>query len=138
MTVARDVMSPGAVCVQSDETAGDAARLMAQHGLGALPICGKDNKLKGVVTDRDLVTKVLAAGRDPGGMAAGSLNQAEAVTIGADDDAGEVLDTMTEHKVRRLPVIDGDALVGMIALADIARTLPESQTGRLVEAVSSD
>ncbi|MEU7316018.1 CBS domain-containing protein [Streptomyces sp. NPDC007083] len=138
MTTARDVMTPGAECVQSDETAGDAARLMARLGVGALPICGKDNKVKGVVTDRDLVTKVLAEGRKPAEMPAGSLNQAEAVTVGADDDMSEVLATMSGHGVRRVPVIDGDRLVGMIAVADVARSLPHDETGRLLEALSAD
>ncbi|GAB2811026.1 CBS domain-containing protein [Streptomyces daliensis] len=138
MTTAREIMSGGAECVRTDQTAADAARMMADLGVGALPICGRDDKIKGVVTDRDLVVKVLAAGRSPEEFPAGSLNQAEAVTIGADDDAEEVLATMTRHRVRRLPVIDGTRLVGMIAVADVARTLPHAKTGDLVEALSAD
>ncbi|MGW7521032.1 CBS domain-containing protein [Streptomyces sp. NPDC054796] len=138
MTTAREIMSGGAECVRTDQTAADAARMMADLGVGALPICGRDDKIKGVVTDRDLVVKVLAAGRSPQEFPAGSLNQAEAVTIGADDDAEEVLATMTRHRVRRLPVIDGTRLVGMIAVADVARTLPHAKTGDLVEALSAD
>ncbi|MDJ1136334.1 CBS domain-containing protein [Streptomyces iconiensis] len=138
MTIAREIMTGGAQCVRSDETAGDAARLMKETGVGALPICGPDNKIKGVVTDRDLVVKVLGAGRDPAEFPAGSLNQAEAVTIGADDTAEEVLETMSQHQVRRLPVIDGDQLVGMVAVADVARTLPHPDTGQLVESLSAD
>lgn len=137
MTTARDIMSGGAQCVRTDESAADAARMMKELDVGALPICGRDNKLKGVVTDRDLVVKVLGAGRDPAEMPAGSLNQAEAVTIGADDSAEEVLATMTQHQVRRLPVIDGDQLVGMVAVADVARTLPHPETGQLLEALSA-
>ena len=138
MTTARDIMSPGADCVRTDQTAADAAELMTGLGVGALPICGKDNKLKGVVTDRDLVVKVLGPGRDPATFPAGSLNQAEAITIGADDSAEEVLETMSQHQVRRLPVIDGDQLVGMVAVADVARSLPHPETGRLLEALSAD
>ncbi|MGP3973600.1 CBS domain-containing protein [Streptomyces sp. 8N114] len=138
MTTAHDIMSPGADCVRTDQTAADAAELMTELGVGALPICGKDNKLKGVVTDRDLVVKVLGPGRDPATFPAGSLNQAEAVTIGADDSTEEVLETMSRHQVRRLPVIDGDQLVGMVAVADVARSLPHPETGRLLEALSAD
>lgn len=138
MTTAREVMHPGAECVRTHETAADAARIMTEKGVGALPICGPDDKIKGVVTDRDIVVKVLGKGRDPGAFPAGDLNQSEAVTIGADDDAEEILATMSKHKVRRLPVIDGHRLVGMISVADVARSLPHEATGRLVEALSHD
>jgi CBS domain-containing protein len=138
MTTARDVMSPDADCVRTDRTAADAARIMTEAGVGAVPICGPDDKLKGVVTDRDIVVKVIGKGRDPGTFPAGDLNQQEAVTIGADDDVEEILATMTRHKVRRLPVIDGKRLVGMVAVADVARSLPNATTGDLVEALSAD
>lgn len=138
MATARDIMKPGADCVSTKDSAASAARLMGQLGVGALPICGPDEKIKGVVTDRDIVVKVVAQGRDLGSMPAGDLNQNEAVTIGADDSAEDVLATMTNHKVRRLPVIDGDKLVGMIALADVARALPHPEVGELVEALSAE
>lgn len=138
MTKARDIMSTGTECIGAQETVLDAARKMKDLGVGALPICGTDNKLKGMLTDRDVVVKVLAAGKDPATCQAGDLAQGEAVTIGADDDVDEVLRTMTEHKVRRLPVIDGHDLVGMVALADVARALPDPQVGDLVQAVSTD
>ncbi|MFI0468900.1 CBS domain-containing protein [Saccharopolyspora sp. 5N102] len=137
MTTAREIMTSGAQCVQTDQTAADAARIMAELGVGGLPICGPDNKIKGVVTDRDLVTKVIAKGRDAGTFPAGDLGQAEAVTIGADDSADEILRTMSQHKVRRLPVIDGDQLVGMVSLSDVARSLPHTEVGELVDTLSS-
>lgn len=138
MTTAREIMTGGATCVRTDQTAADAARLMAEHKVGALPLCGPDNKVKGVVTDRDLVVKVLSQGRDAGTFPAGDLNQEEAVTIGADDDTEEVLNTMTRHRVRRTPVIDGGALVGMVSLADVGKTLSNPRVGELVEALSVD
>ena len=138
MTSAREIMSGGAECVRTDQSAADAARMMGDLGVGALPICGPDDKIKGVVTDRDLVVKVLARGRDAGTFPAGDLNQEEAATIGADDAAEDVLATMTRYKVRRLPVIDQQRLVGMISVADVARVLPESQVGDLVEILSTD
>ncbi|MCS0637024.1 CBS domain-containing protein [Streptomyces sp. LP05-1] len=138
MTKAREIMTGGAECVGAHDTALDAARKMAELGVGALPICGENNRLQGVVTDRDIVVKVLARGLDPATVQTGTLAQDEAVTIGADDDVDEVFDTMARHKVRRLPVIDGRSLVGMVALADAARALPDPQAGQLLEALSSD
>ncbi|MGW7054795.1 CBS domain-containing protein [Streptomyces sp. NPDC054887] len=138
MTKAREIMTGGTECIGADDTVLDAARKMKDLGVGALPICGTDNKLKGMLTDRDIVVKVLGAGKDPASCTAGELAQGEAVTIGADDDAEEILRTMTEHKVRRLPVIDGHDLVGMVAQADVARALPEPKVGDLVEALSTD
>lgn len=137
MTTAREIMTEGADCVHTDQNVLDAARLMGDLGVGALPICGPDNKVKGVVTDRDLVVKVIGQGRSLD-FPAGDLNQDEAVTVGADDDIGEVLQTMTRHQVRRLPVIDAGRLVGLIAVADVARALPEPDTGALVAALSAE
>ncbi|UJW28254.1 CBS domain-containing protein [Saccharothrix sp. AJ9571] len=136
MTKAREIMSGGAECVQTSETALDAARKLADLNVGAMPICGEDNRLKGMLTDRDIVVKVLAEGKDPGAVKVGELAQGEAVTIGADDDAEEILRTMSEHQVRRLPVIDGHDLIGVVSQADVARALPNPATGELVEALS--
>lgn len=138
MTTAREIMTEGAECIGADENVLLAAQKMSELGVGALPICGSDDKVKGVVTDRDIVVKVLGAGKDPASTTAGELAQGEAVTIGADDDAREILRTMTDHKVRRLPVIDGHRLVGMVSQGDVARALPDPQVGDLLEALSSD
>jgi len=137
MPTAREIMTPGAECVGESESLLDAARKMAQLDVGSLPICGNDNRLKGVVTDRDIVVKVLAKGGDPASTKAGELAQGEAVTIGADDDAEEILRTMASHQVRRLPVIDGHDLVGMVAVADVARALPDRPVGELLDALSA-
>jgi CBS domain-containing protein len=91
-----------------------------------------------MLTDRDIVVKVLGAGHDPAATKAGDLAQDEAVRIGADDDAEEILRTMTSHKVRRLPVIDGHTLVGVVAQADVARVLPDPKVGDLLQALSTD
>ncbi|GGL21609.1 signal transduction protein [Sphaerisporangium melleum] len=109
-------MTPDAECVFADETVLDAAEKMARLDVGSLPICGSDNRLKGMLTDRDIVVKVLAKGKEPTSCKAGEPAQGEAVIICADDDAGEILKTMASHRVRRLPVIDGHTLVGMVML----------------------
>ncbi|ASU78803.1 CBS domain-containing protein [Actinopolyspora erythraea] len=136
MSTVREIMHAGADCVRTEETAADAARMMARLGVGALPICGKDDRIKGVITDRDIVVKVVAEGRDAGTFPAGDLNQQEAVTIGADDSTDEAMRVMSERRIRRLPVIDGQRLVGMVTVADLATSVPEPRVGELVEALS--
>jgi len=136
MTKARDIMTKDATCVRSNESVAVAAQRMAELGVGALPICGEDDRLKGMITDRDIAIKVVAAGKNPNECRAGEFAQGEAVTIGADDDINELLATMSKHKVRRLPVIDGHSLVGIVAQADVARALPDPRVGDLVEALS--
>jgi CBS domain-containing protein len=136
MTTAREIMTPDPTCIRSSDSVHEAAVRMAQLDVGALPICGEDNRLKGILTDRDIVVKVLAESKDPQAVHAGELMQGEAVTIGADDSADEILRTMGRYKVRRLPVIDGHDLVGIVALADVARALPDAKVGDLLEALS--
>jgi CBS domain-containing protein len=136
MTTARDIMTPDVTCVGEKETLADAARKMAELGVGSLPICGEDNRLKGMVTDRDIVVRALAKDRDPRQVTAGELGDGKPVTIGADDDVAEILRTMAAHKVRRLPVIDGHQLVGIVAVADVARALPDRPVGDLLDALS--
>ena len=129
-------MLSDATCIGAGETVLDAARKLAELGVGSLPICGEDNRLKGMLTDRDIVVKVLAAGKDPATVTAGELAEGKPVTIGADDEAEEIIRTMAEHKVRRLPVIDGTTLVGIIAIADVARALPDRPVGEVIDAIS--
>ncbi|WP_214369348.1 CBS domain-containing protein [Pseudonocardia sp. H11422] len=138
MPTAREIMTADATCVRASDPVIEAAVRMADLGIGALPICGEDDRLKGMITDRDIVVKVLAQGKDPHAVHVGELAQGEAVTIGADDDTAELLRTMAQHQVRRVPVIDGHRLVGVVALADVARGLDDPETGLLVEALSTD
>ena len=134
---ARDIMSGGCECVGENESIEDAARKMADLNVGALPICGEDDRLKGMITDRDIVVKVVAQGRGLSETQVGSLGDGKPVTIGADDSVEEAIRTMAEHKVRRLPVIDGHELIGVVSQADIATNLAEEDTGALVEAISA-
>ena len=137
MPTAREIMTPTAEWVEADATVADVARKLAQEDIGALPVCNGSGHLLGMVTDRDLVVKVLAQGRDARSVKVGDLaDQPEVVTIGADDPAEEAIDTMKRYGVRRLPVIDGDKLVGMVSQADIARALPDAKVGDLVGAIS--
>lgn len=134
---ARDVMTSPAKCVGETETVADAAKQLSELGVGSMPICGEDDRLKGMITDRDIVVKVVAQGRDPDSVKVSELAEGKPVTIGADDSIEEALEVMAEHKIRRLPVIDGHDLVGIVAQADIATDLPEEKVGDLLEAISA-
>ncbi len=136
-TTVREIMSSGAECAQENDTIQDAAKKLADLNVGAMPICGDDDRLKGMITDRDIVVKVVAEGKDPASTKVSELAEGKPVTIGADDSVEDALKTMSEHKVRRLPVIDGRELVGVISQADVARNLPDEKTGDLVEAISA-
>lgn len=135
MTTAREIMHVGSTCVQESETLEDAARRMSELDVGSLPICGPDDRLHGIITDRDIVVKCLAKGKDPKTMTAGFLAQGKPVTIEAEADAGQVLHAMEEHRIRRLPVVADHRLVGMISEADLARHLTEEQVGHFVEVI---
>lgn len=137
VSTARDVMTPGVQCVGENESVLDASVKLAELNVGAMPICGEDDRLKGMLSDRDIVVKVLAARKQPAQTRVGELAQGEPVTIGADDSVEEAVQTMIDHKVRRLPVIDGHKLVGMLSQADLARSLPSDQVSKLVEAISA-
>lgn len=135
---AREIMTPDPVCVRSSDSVLKAAVRMVELGVGSLPICGEDNTVQGVITDRDIVVKVIAEANDLRAVPVGELAQGQIVTIGADDSAEEILATMRLHQVRRLPVIDGQDLIGMVALADVARSFSAPLVGTLVEALSVD
>lgn len=134
---ARNVMSAQVTCV--DETASllDAAKMMRDLGVGAVPICGTDQRLKGMITDRDIVIRCIAEGRDPASVKAGELG-GELQWIAADADMADALSIMERHQIKRLPVIDVEnnhALVGMISEADLARNLSDEQLATFVEHV---
>ncbi|MGK5628325.1 CBS domain-containing protein [Streptomyces sp. URMC 123] len=126
---ARDIMTAGAQCVGEDQTLLDAAKMMRDLDVGALPICGNDNRLKGLVTDRDIVVECVARGKDCASVTAGSLG-GQLHWIDADSAATEALELMERHQIKRLPVIDvkkGHRLCGMITEANLAKNLSDEQ-----------
>ncbi|MDX6367783.1 MAG: hypothetical protein QOK30_2859 [Nocardioidaceae bacterium] len=137
MTTAREIMTQGAECASADDTLVDAARRMRDLGVGALPVCGPDERLQGMVTDRDIVVKCIAEGGDPASTLVQDLAEGLTVTIGADDDVDQALSTMVKHGVRRLPLIDGRELVGMLSQADVAREASPERAGELLAALSA-
>jgi CBS domain-containing protein len=135
---ARDIMTPNSAFVSADTSVQEAAAVLAREDIGVLPVCEADGRLRGMVTDRDIVVKVVAPGRAPADVAVGDLaDQPEVVTIGADDSIEEAIQTMKRHKVRRLPVIDGHTVIGMLSQGDIARAAPDGPVGELLEALST-
>src|SRR4051794_29604479 len=137
-STAREIMTGGVECVGEDETVLDAARKMQELDVGALPICGNDNRLKGMVTDRDIVVKVLAQGKDPATTRAGDLGEGKPVTIGADDSIEGLVRTMAQHQVKRVPVIDGHQLVGVVSEADVAEHATPQQVVSVVRGVYAE
>jgi CBS domain-containing protein len=127
MSTARDVMHPGAECVDENETLAAAAEMMRDLHVGALPICGADRRLHGIITDRDIVVRCVAEGFDPLTMTAREMAQGTPIWVDIDDDADDVLRVMTESGIRRVPVLQDRQLVGMISEADLAVHLDEDQ-----------
>lgn len=141
MTTAADIMHPGARWVPATETLDRAAQLMRELGVGALPVSDvndPDQRMCGIVTDRDIVVECVAAGHDPARVTAGDLCRGTPRWISADADLAEVLDEMEGNQIRRLPVVDdGKRLVGLISEADLAHHLSDDQLAQFVERVYS-
>ena len=135
MTTAREVMHSGAECIKEDQSLLDAARMMRDMNVGSLPICGKDDRLHGMITDRDIVVRCVAEGGDCATMTAGALAQGTVYWVDADSDIDDALAVMEEHQVKRLPVMDNHRLVGMISEADITRQLDDSRISRFAQEV---
>ncbi|MFW5418590.1 CBS domain-containing protein [Nocardiopsis sp. CNT-189] len=139
MTTAAEIMSPGAHWIPATETLDRAAQMMREFDVGALPVSdpgSSDDRMCGIITDRDIVVRCVAAGHDPARVTAGELCQGTPRWISSDADVGAVLSEMEGHKIRRLPVIDADKrLIGMISEADLARHLSDDQLAHFVERV---
>ncbi len=123
MTTARDVMSSGAQCIKEDQSLREAARMMKDLGVGSLPICGTDDKLHGMITDRDIVIGCVAEGGNCDETTAGSMAQGKVFWVEADADIDQALNMMERNQVKRLPVIEKGRLVGMISESDVTRSL---------------
>jgi CBS domain-containing protein len=117
-TLVSDVLTPDVISIGSTKTVRDAAELMRAADIGALVVTDS-GRLVGLVTDRDLVVRVLAGGGGPD-TPVGEACSADLVTVSADDDVADAARIMAQHAVRRLPVVSGDKVVGMLSLGDLA------------------
>ena len=116
----RDLMNPGVVSIAPGESAALAARLMSRHNVGSLPVCGEDGHLRGIVTDRDVVTRCIAAEEDPAQTPVRDIMTRNCVVVSPEDDPRDATRLMAMQQVRRLPVLDHGKLVGMVSLGDLA------------------
>ncbi|MDX3310187.1 CBS domain-containing protein [Streptomyces sp. NPDC054884] len=135
MTTAGDIMHRGAQWIPAHQTLDHAARLMRELNVGALPISDENERLCGIITDRDIVVGCVAVGHDPARITAGDMAHGTPRWIDADADVGEVVQEMKDHQIRRLPVIENKRLVGMISEADLARHLTDDQIAAWAESV---
>jgi len=135
VTTVRQIMTPHPECIRSHHTVMEAARRMAVLGVGALPICGTDDRLLGMITDRDIAVKVIAHGKDPKATWAGDLAQGAAITIGPDDPIELLPAIMVANRISRLPVVDSGRLIGIVARCDVARAMPEMRVADLFDAL---
>ena len=135
MASIRDLMTSNPATAEPSTTVVDAARIMASEDVGPVPIV-EGGRLTGIVTDRDLVVRVLAESKDPNSTTVGEIASSDLTTVSPDTDLHEALDLMSASQVRRLPVVEGGQLVGIVAQADIARAADEERTGEVVQDIS--
>lgn len=134
-TSIKELMTRDVRACEPNATVAEAAKVMAQEDVGPVPIV-EDGRLVGIVTDRDIVVRVVAEGRDPNATRVKEIASTDLVTVSPDDDLDEALNLLAERQVRRLPVVEGDRLVGIVAQADIARLGKDKKTGEVVEEIS--
>ena len=130
----RDTMSTQPKSIDASQAMVEAARAMRYEDVGSLPVTDQ-GRLIGVITDRDIVVRVVAEGRMDSATVADALSR-NPVTVEPDEDLDEALRLMARHQVRRLPVVEGDRLVGIVAQADVALAEKEKKTGEVVQAIS--
>jgi CBS domain-containing protein len=132
----RDAMTGDPRSIGATASVVEAARLMREQDIGSLPITD-DEKLVGMITDRDITMRVVAEAADLKATSVGDVYSRDLVSVEPDKDLQEALQLMARHQVRRLPVVENDRLVGIVAQADIALRENETKTGELVEAISA-
>jgi CBS domain-containing protein len=131
----RDTMTADPRSITPGDPIVEAARLMRDEDIGSLPVTD-EGRLVGMLTDRDIAVRVIAEGMSPESTTVGEVFSREPVTVQPDEDLDAALHLMAQHQVRRLPVVEDDRLVGILAQADVALEEKEKKTGELVESIS--
>ncbi len=116
----KDLMTESVVSIDPRESAALAAQLLARHNVGSLPVCGEDGGLRGVVTDRDIILRCVAAQEDPAKTQVHKVMTRNCATVEPEDDARVAAHLMAVHQVRRLPVVEEGRVVGMVSLGDLS------------------
>ena len=133
-----DVMTGRPRAVTPETPLTEVAQMMDTEDVGSIPVVDND-RLVGIVTDRDIVVRAIAKGKDPKGMPASAVSTRELVTVRPEDDLSDALELMVRHQVRRLAVMGEDEqLVGMVSQADVAREAKEKDTGEVVQSISRE
>ncbi len=117
----RDIMTKPAIHISPAESVEVAARTLAQYNIGALPVCGNDGKLCGVITDRDLVTRCVASGKTPADTMVREVMTGQVMSVQPDMETGVAAHLMGRQQIRRLPVVENGRLCGMVSLGDLAK-----------------
>lgn len=117
----KEVMTSAVIRISPEESAAVAARTLTHYNIGVLPVCGSDGQVRGMLTDRDIVTRCLAAGRSPESTPVSAIMTNTVIAVRPETDAGAAAALMARRQVRRLPVMEGGALCGMISLGDLSR-----------------
>jgi CBS domain-containing protein len=131
----RDAMTEAPRSIGTSASVVEAARVMREAHIGSLPLTDGE-QLVGMITDRDITTRVVAEAADPATTPVGDVCSRDVISVDADKDHEEAVELMARHQIRRLPVVENGRLIGIVAQADIALTGNEEKTGQLVEAIS--
>ena len=133
-----EVMTTQPVSVRPATIVRSAAELMERDNVGSLPVVEETGALVGIVTDRDIVVRVVAANQDVDRVNVGEILTEHPAVVYPDDPLEQAIELMAKHQVRRLPVVYDNQLVGMLAQADVAQEVKDKQAGRVLEAISQD
>lgn len=133
-----DIMTPNPACCTPESSLQDVARIMLDEDCGSVPVCEshENKRVIGMITDRDIVIRAIAAGRNPLDCQVQEFMTHPVAVVQASDELDRVINTLEDNQIRRVPVIDNNQLVGIIAQADIARSGNDSRTGELVQEIS--
>jgi CBS domain-containing protein len=133
-----EVMTTAPVAVSPTTVVRSAAELMERDNVGSLPVIDENSALVGIVTDRDIVVRAVAAGLDVDQVSVGEILTEHPTMVFPDDPLEQAMELMAKHQVRRLPVVYDNQLIGMLAQADVAQEAKDKQAGRVLEAISQN
>lgn len=137
--LAREIMTPAPQCCSGETTLNEVANLMVEADCGEIPVTDASNRLIGVITDRDIVCRAVAKGKNPSSVTAAECMTEPVVVVNEDTSLADVMSVMEENQIRRVPVVDaGGCCCGIISQADVALCANENETGEMVREVSKD
>ena len=117
----KEIMSKKVISISPNESAAVAARLLCRYNIGAIPVCATEGRVKGMVTDRDIVLRCVAAGEEPEATKVSEIMTRRVITVSSEDSVHTAMEKMAKEQIRRLPVEENGRLVGMLSLGDVAK-----------------